>query len=320
VEPLTPTCSHGSRRISGQAGLAYRVSPYLSLTADYSYQSWGLGKGPTTLYDLTGATPTTVFAGNASGGNNVSQMVSLGMKVDLTPDPIAHAEAIDRPAVWTGWTVGVTAGFEMQRNNWTTTGLTGSAIPPDPTTATAGFDDTGSRAGLFVGYAWQTGNFVWGIEGDIGKSNTSATFIGIPGTAPAALLAGSPDATVVTAGYDGSLRLRAGFLLVPSLQAYATGGLAIEQIQANASCSFLSGSPWCFGERYGEISKFSFGWTAGVGYEWSLSGNWVTRGEYRYTSLSNVSTTFFTDAPIDSVAAKIEPSNHRLTFGLGYRF
>ena len=134
------------------------------------------------------------------------------------------------------------------------------------------------------------------------------------------MLAASPDATVVTAGYDGSLRARAGVVLAPSLQAYATGGIAFEQIQASASCSVSSGSPWCLGERHQEVSKFAVGWTAGVGYEWAFAGRWFTRGEYRYTSLGDVNATFFANAPIDTVAAKIEPTDHRLTFGLGYRF
>jgi len=309
--------------VSADVGLAYRVNRYLSLTADYRYQNWGVGKGPTTIHDLTGG-PPVVIPGDASGGNNVSQMVSLGMKVDLGLEPMVRGGLKDapmaRPAVWTGWTVGVASGFEWQRNSWTTTGLTIPAFAPLASTASAGFDEDGERASLFVGYAWKTGGIIWGIEADIGKSNTSATKIGIPGTAVAAALAASPDATVVSAGYDGSLRLRAGVLVAPSLQAYATGGLAFEEVHASASCSVSSGSPWCVAERHQEISKVSFGWTAGVGYEWAFAGNWFTRGEYRYTSLGDVKTTFFANAPVDAVAVKIEPTDHRLEFGLGYRF
>ena len=79
----------------------------------------------------------------------------------------------------------------------------------------------------------------------------------------------------------------------------------------------VSGRP---SDRHQEISKFAVGWTAGVGYEWTLAGNWFTRGEYRYTALEDVKATFFANAPIDAVTAKIEPSDHRLEFGLGYRF
>jgi outer membrane protease len=311
-----------TKMVSGDVGLAYRVNQYLSLTADYRYQNWGTGKGGTTIHDLTGG-PTVVIPGDPAGGNNVTQMVSLGMKVDLSPEPMARGlkdEPVVRPAVWTGWSVGVTSGYQWQRNGWTTTGLTIPAFAPLAATASASFDDDGERAGLFLGYAWKTGGIIWGLEADIGKSNTSATRIGIPGTATAPLLAASPDATVVSAGYDGSLRARAGMLLAPSLQVYATGGIAFEQIQASASCSVSAGSPWCLGERHQEVSKLAVGWTAGVGYEWAFAGNWFTRGEYRYTSLGDVNATFFANAPIDAVAAKIEPTDHRLNFGLGFRF
>jgi outer membrane protease len=312
-----------TKMVSADVGLAYRVNPYLSLTADYRYLNWGLGKGPTTIHDLTGG-PTVVIPGEASGGNNISHTVSLGVKVDLLPQPLVQDGLKDEPAispaVWTGWAFGVTSGFEWQRDKWTTTGLLLPPGPPVVSSASANFDDDGQRAGLFLGYGWRTGSFVWGVEADVGKSNTNGTRIGIPGTASAALLAASPDATVVSAGYDGSVRLRAGVLVVPTLQLYGTGGLAYERIEASASCAASAGSPWCVADRHQEISKFAVGWTAGVGYEWALAGNWFTRGEYRYTSLEDVKATFFANAPIDAVTAKIEPSDHRLEFGLGYRF
>lgn len=107
---------------------------------------------------------------------------------------------------------------------------------------------------------------------------------------------------------------------MPAVDACGTAGLALEQIQASASCSFAAGSPWCFGEHYQETSKLKAGWTAGAGYEWAFAGNWFTRGEYCYTSLGDARASFFSSTPIDAVAAKIDTSDHRLTFGLGYRF
>lgn len=312
-----------TKMVSADVGLAYRINPYLSLTADYRYLNWGLGKGPTTIHDLTGG-PTVVVPGDASGGNNVSHTVSLGLKVDLLPGPGVNDGLKDepamRPAVWAGWGVGVTSGFDWQHAGWTTTGLLLPSVPPLAATASASFDDHGQRADLFLGYGWQTGSFVWGVEANLGKANTNATRLGIPGTASAALLAASPDATVVSAGIDGSLRLRAGVLVLPTFQLYGTGGLAAERIEASASCTASAGSPWCVGDRHQEISKFALGWTAGAGYEWAFAGNWFTRGEYRYTSLEDVKATFFASAPIDAVTAKIEPSDHRLEFGLGYHF
>ena len=68
------------------------------------------------------------------------------------------------------------------------------------------------------------------------------------------------------------------------------------------------------------VSKVKTGYTVGLGYEAQYSGNWFTRGEYRYTNTGSFDHAFFANAPIDTVSTKIDSSSHRLTFGLGYRF
>jgi plasminogen activator len=311
-----------TRMIGAEIGLAYRFSSYLSMTADYRFQQWGTGKGPTSVVDRgTGA--VTLIGGDAAGANAVSHLVSLGLKVDLQPRGEVAVSAPGGGVAGTGFQFGATSGFQMQRDRWQTDSLFAAPIATSPgvvATAGADFEDSGQRAGLFLGYGWRTSSGLrFGVEGDVGRSNISDWRHGIPATGTAATLASARDAAQVGTGWDGSLRLRAGFEVMPSLMIYGTGGVAFQEVSASLSCP-ATGVTWCVAPRYEEISKVKAGWTAGLGYELSFAGNWFTRGEYRYTSIGDLGHTFFANAPIDAVTARIEPANHRLTFGLGYRF
>ena len=307
-----------ARFVSGEVGLAHRFNPYLSLTADYRYQMWGLGKGPTSITNLATGSSTTI-GGNSAGAGNTSHMVSLGFKVDFEPVTNESPSATARPSAFTGWYLGAGGGAAIQRDKWTTTGLGAAGTAPVAATAEdelhGGFRQ---RATLFGGYSTLLGAAIVGIEADLGKSNKSVTHIGIPGTGSFSAIGGSSDSINVHSNFDASLRLRGGFMLSPRLLAYATGGLAVEDVGATISCT--STGPWCTADRAEAISKLRTGWTAGFGYELNFAGHWFTRGEYRYTHLSALSHTFFANALIDAVQAKIEPADHRLTFGVGTRF
>ncbi|MFN3745951.1 MAG: omptin family outer membrane protease [Hyphomicrobiaceae bacterium] len=310
--------------VAADVGVAYQVSPQVSITADYKYQRWGTGRGDTTATDLL-LGGSAVFVDSA-GANQESHMLSLGLKVALQRPHETVGSIKDGPIAmppqWSGWHIGVLGGFDWQRADWRTTSLASGLVTPDASSASLPFDDDGQRVGLFAGYGWQHGSMIWGIEGEIGYSNASAMQLGIPGTAASAILPGLVDATTVTSGLDGSVRLRVGALLAPWLQIYATGGVAIGQVEAALSCPGDIAFPsWCLtGSYYEEARKVLVGWTAGVGYESQFAGGWFTRGEYRYTDLGSFTHTFIGGAPLDSVAAKIDHASHRLTFGLGYRY
>lgn len=265
-----------------------------------------------------------MIPGNAAGANAETHAVSLGLKVDLQPVAQAASSYKDGSAgplaLWTGWGFGVSGGYDWQRTGWTTTALIGGAVPPLASSANHDFEDDGRRVGVFLGRSWQRDRYVLGLEGDFGRSNASSTHLGIHGILPPDLQPLMTDATVVGSGYDGSLRLRAGMLMTPSLLLYATGGVAVQQTKAAVSCPETVPS-WCIGgPKHEEISKWQVGWTAGAGYEMAFAGNWFTRGEYRYTSVGSFNHEFFAATPIDSVSTTIDPSSHRLVFSVGYRY
>ncbi len=314
----------GTNMIAGDIGVAYRVNRFVSVTADYRYERWCTAKGPTTITDtITGG--TTFVPGDAAGANAETHALSLGIKVDLQPAHAAPSHKDSAPsavAMWTGWGFGVGGGYDWQRSDWRTTQLAAGGFGVFGDTANVGFDDSGRRASVFVGHTWQSGGIVYGIEGDLGKSNASKTHLAIPGTLPLGIVAlGISDSTIVSSGVDGSLRARVGVLATPSLLLYATGGVAFQQTKAAVSCPDDAVASWCLaGGKFEEKAKWTVGWTAGAGYEMAFAGNWFTRGEYRYTSTGSFDHTFFAATPVDDVSATIDTSSHRLTFSLGYRY
>jgi outer membrane protease len=306
-----------SDMIGADAGIAYRISSSMSLTLDYRYQNWMTAKGSTDIGDLQTGTITHI-GGDSAGGNNVTHTVSLGVKVDLDNAAAQYGSLKDEPAVaWRGWYAGAAGGWDRQQSKWTTTAFT----PPFTVfsdSAKATLENGGDRASLFLGRAWNTGRYTWGFEGDFGASNTSAMHIGIPGTNTAAAIHGSSDLVTVGRGWDASIRARAGYLATPALELYATGGVAFGEVKTSMSCP--EDGAWCIADRYEKANKVQTGYTVGGGYEWSFANKWFTRGEYRYTALGDFSHTYFANAPIDSVAAKVDTSSHQVNFGVGYRF
>jgi outer membrane immunogenic protein len=99
-------------------------------------------------------------------------------------------------------------------------------------------------------------------------------------------------------GWDGSLRGRLGFLLTPTLLAYATAGGAIGDVSGSFSyhATIVESSSSVTGA--GSWSDTRFGYTVGGGLETALGGGIKARIEYRYTDFGDISH----DIPLSAVA------------------
>lgn len=112
----------------------------------------------------------------------------------------------------------------------------------------------------------------------------------------------SHDVTFATLGqqssglqYLGTVRGRLGFLAMPTLLVYGTGGLAYGGVTMNSAWTtigahrdtrlFNSGQSVAFGGI--SYSNTQVGWTAGGGLEWMFMPNWSAKAEYLYYSLAN---------------------------------
>jgi outer membrane immunogenic protein len=136
---------------------------------------------------------------------------------------------------------------------------------------------SGGLVGGTVGYNWQNGQYVFGLEGDGSWANISGSgTCGFPpGGGPSHPCGGSIDAL-------GTVRARLGYDLGPIIPAfsssvlvYATGGLAIGDIQAWDSLLGNSGD------------KTVAGWTVGAGFEAMLNQNWSVKLEYLHVDFGN---------------------------------
>jgi outer membrane immunogenic protein len=228
---------------------------------------------------------------------------------DMAPAPVyTKAPAIVAPVyTWTGWYIGATAG-----GGWNTDGGVSNAVTSTfcttgiggcPTFAPAlaaavptqyGPNPSGFIGGGEVGYNWQTGRFVWGVETDF--SGTSIK--GSSAQALSAVPAGFATNTIGVAGtaserldWFGTVRGRLGVTITDPVLVYATGGFAYGQASSSTTLTETVSGPCSCGPSptvASSASSILTGWTVGGGLEWKLAPNWTVKGEYLYYDLGNV--------------------------------
>ena len=149
----------------------------------------------------------------------------------------------------------------------------------------------GGFAGGTVGYNWQQGPLVFGLEADAAWADINAT-VGIPG------VFGLTDRIEST----GTVRGRIGYAF-DTVLLYGTGGYAWGNNKLSATVGGVAGSE----------TKFLSGWAAGAGVEWMFAPKWSLKGEYLYKSLE--SSTYFGGAvPLGTL------NLHTFQVGVNYHF
>jgi outer membrane immunogenic protein len=199
--------------------------------------------------------------------------IQNALAADLpVPPPVYHAPAVVAPT-WTGLYLGVNGGW-----GWTSN-FNASSTFFDPTGATvispgaSNLSATGAVFGGQVGYNWQTGNWVWGVEGDFDGTNINKFSNAGVLVATAVPPLGLNEPFHVNIDWLASIRARLGYGWGPGM-VYVTGG------GAWASAEFNAGGP-ADTFLFSSTSTRS-GWTIGAGYEWLMNPNWSVRGEYLY--------------------------------------
>jgi outer membrane immunogenic protein len=222
---------------------------------------------------------------------------------DLAPPPAY----VPPPPMWTGFYVGVNAGYDWAAstgvntttfNVFSVAGLNGDIGGETSALATGAgsLKPAGFIGGGQIGYNYQFANsFVVGLEADIDGIAGAHSHAGLAqaGTVPgAAVTIGADGALAWTKSVDylGTVRGRFGFLVIPTLLVYGTGGLAYGEINASTGVTESLGfvdTPGTFG-TFGSTTTTRVGWTAGGGLEWMFWPNWSFKVEYLYYDLGNV--------------------------------
>jgi opacity protein-like surface antigen len=197
---------------------------------------------------------------------------------------------------WTGLYAGLSAASTWGRTHWASQGAT-----VDP-------DYAGVLAGGQVGYNYQTGQFVAGIEVDAGESNAR-------GSAPCPiqpLLYSCQD----NIGALGSVAGRFGYTWRRALF-YAKGGWAFGDVTAGRSVNFIDPAAANL-PVVGGVAKstnWENGWTAGVGMEYALTDRWSAKAEYMHYEFP---ASTFTVGPNQTASASTTGDTVRV--GVNYHF
>jgi outer membrane immunogenic protein len=206
----------------------------------------------------------------------------------------ASASAADLPAYtkapavaavfdWTGPYIGTNLGYSWGRGTTDGTYTNGSLVAALTTvTPISGRADVnGFVGGGQLGYNWQFGSWVTGLEGDIQVGNERGSGL-VACTVVCA--AGSTFGREYKLDWFGTARGRVGYLPAERLLLYVTGGLAY----GSFSGSSLIGVSGANALDFGSWSRVQAGWTVGAGVESALGYNWSVKFEYLYINLGQV--------------------------------
>ncbi len=193
-------------------------------------------------------------------------------------------------------------------------------LQSSPSGVAPGSVDLNPKGGLFggqIGYNWQTGVWVLGLEADLDWADIKSSGAAV---GPVFVLRGLDSFTAAaTQKIDtfGTLRARIGFTPIDRVLLFATGGLAYGHTKLDTSY----GDAACILCTSGSSSAWKTGWTAGAGVEWAFQNNWTLRGEYLYYDLGAVDHVL-TDptAPGATMNARAEYHGNIVRAALNYKF
>jgi outer membrane immunogenic protein len=203
-----------------------------------------------------------------------AQVISLPATAADLSRPSAPVYTKAQPIVaagydWSGFYAGGHAGYDWGRAHVIDNGvLTENAVPMN-----------GAIGGVLAGINWQSGSFVYGVEGDFGLSGLRGHGDAVPLPPPPPPPPSPPPPPVVLPPalpnqYDvnvsGNIRGRIGVAVVPTTLVYAAGGLAVAEFK--------------FRENSGPIQnkELLIGWSIGGGIDQAFTKNLIGRIEYLY--------------------------------------
>lgn len=187
---------------------------------------------------------------------------------------------------WSGPYVGIQGGYEWGDEE---DGFDDTFGPfADTKAAAEAFDVDGFIAGGHAGYNWQSGRFVFGVEGEVdysdleGEADFEKSSFG-DGTSE--IIEGTLS---VDTDWEASLRLRGGYAFDRFLLYVTAGGaFADVNVEVDGEVTSTSGQT-TFIDPFGESWDDTFiGWTAGIGGEYAVTDYLLARIEFRYTDFGD---------------------------------
>jgi len=240
------------------------------------------------------------------GGIGAVAAADLGTHGDSLKDEPASSE----PAFsWSGFYLGANAGYGRSKEDHAE--FSTNFSPSDSAPNIGELSPSGAFGGGQIGYNFQHGNVVYGIEADFQGA-------GMDDDSPAAFgIAAGEFSTKVD--WFGTVRGRLGIASGNALF-YATGGFAYGSVEHEGVLSngFLSAAF--------KNDKVETGWVVGGGVEYALSSNWTVKAEYQYLDLGSDSASGNVvrndnGAPTGEVLRSDFDTNiHTVRVGVNYKF
>jgi outer membrane immunogenic protein len=233
------------------------------------------------------------------------------------------------PCVWCGWYIGANAGWVGSLNNNvglsgtdTGTGGFGSELADGSTPSTFHVRYNGFIGGGQVGYNWEIGNFVAGLEADLdgasAKANLSQTNLPQPPFPARATITTNVSNKL---DYLGTFRGRLGIAVSNPFLLYVTGGLAYGETELGASSVCLTCGPV---RNLATVDKSTHaGWTVGFGGEWMFAPHWSLKAEYLYYDLGTNTTTplvYTYGASTSTLTASVRETGQVARGGVNWHF
>ena len=240
---------------------------------------------------------------------------------------------------WTGFYAGVNAGAGFGNRgarfapggNFLIPGAFPAGYPAAATAQLGGNGGGGNRNGFAgggqIGYNYQVGSLVYGIEADLDflsgrgrKTNTVA--LGAPFAAGTTLTTSSGGGST----YIGTVRGRFGIAYDRFLP-YITGGLAYGNTRNSSKVVIAPGGVSGIGNASaftsGSSDNVKFGYALGAGLEYAITNNFTVKGEYLYTDLGGRRSRTLTSGTAPGytfVTNRDSSRNQQVRVGLNYKF
>ena len=221
-------------------------------------------------------TTTTAFAADLSRGR-------YSRAPSYAPSPVYD---------WSGFYVGANLGYAWSSAS---AGATVGGLTLDATQSLSG-----AAGGVQMGYNWQVGMGLLGVEADFQVTSQESAFAySAPG--------------ITASGFNrlpwfATMRGRAG-IVVDQWLVYGTGGLALTQMKTSGNAT-LGGTPVSL-----DMSEPQAGWVIGGGIETALWGtNWTAKIEYLH--FDSIDFTL----PAAGAVTRSHATNDVVRLGVNYRF
>jgi len=199
---------------------------------------------------------------------------------------------------WSGFYIGANGGWGQSRNCWD------FITPAGATVSDACGERSGGVIGGQIGYRWQSGGFVFGLEAQGDWADFSSTRTSIINAAFSTRT--KTDGLGLFTGQIG-YSWNATLLYLKGGAAVTTNSFEIQNSATGATLAAADATRW--------------GASVGVGFEYAFAPNWSFGAEYDHLFMGHNNNSFSTGNPIVVGAAnRITQDVDLLTLRINYRF